>query len=167
MRHRLKRCRPTSRPAVSDRRHTRPCERRATSATIPGPDTSGPTSNPTHMTTHFPTRLLHPTPLRIATVTLCLTLGGCSVVGDWFSHGETDYKGASKRTQPLEVPPDLTQLQKDSRYLPQGGVVTASDLRKPADGTAAAAPAQPGLAPAPANPQVALNTAGNLHLEQD
>ncbi len=120
------------------------------------------------MTTHFPTRLLHPTPLRVATVTLCLMLGGCTVVGDWFSHGETDYKGASKRTQPLEVPPDLTQLQKDSRYLPQGGVVAASDLGKPADGAAGAtAPAQPGLAPAPANPQVALAAAGNLHLERN
>ena len=54
-----------------------------------------------HMNTNFPTRLLHPTPLRVATVTLCLTLGGCTVVGDWFSHGDTDYKGASKRTQPL------------------------------------------------------------------
>ena len=121
------------------------------------------------MTTHFPTRLLHPTPLRVATVTLCLTLGGCTVVGDWFSHGETDYKGAAKRTQPLEVPPDLTQLQKDSRYLPQGGVVTASDLGKPADAASGAAgvPVQPGVAPAPATPEVALSAAGNLHLEHN
>jgi outer membrane protein assembly factor BamC len=114
-----------------------------------------------HMTTLSPTRLLHPTPLRVATVTLCLMLGGCTVVGDWFSHGDTDYKGASKRSQPLEVPPDLTQLQKDSRYLPQGGVVAASDLNKPA-GTAG----QAGAAPAPANPEVALAAAGNLHLER-
>ena len=111
-----------------------------------------------HMNTNFPTRLLHPTPLRVATVTLCLTLGGCTVVGDWFSHGDTDYKGASKRTQPLEVPPDLTQLQKDSRYLPQGGVVTASDLTK--GGTA------PAPAAAPASPEVALAAAGNLHIER-
>jgi outer membrane protein assembly factor BamC len=119
-----------------------------------------------HMTTHFPTRLLHSTPLRVATVTLCLTLGGCTVVGGWFSHGETDYKGASKRTQPLEVPPDLTQLQKDSRYLPQGGVVAASDLNKPG-GAAPVAPT-PAAAeqPAPANPDVALAAAGNLHLER-
>jgi outer membrane protein assembly factor BamC len=98
-------------------------------------------------------------------------LGGCTVIGDWFSHGETDYKGAAKRTQPLEVPPDLTQLQKDSRYLPQGGVVTASDLNKPADAAsgAAAAPTQPGAAPAaaPATPEVALAAAGNLHLEHE
>ncbi len=116
-----------------------------------------------HMTNHFPTRLLRTTPLRVATVTLCLTLGGCTVVGDWFSSGGTDYKGASKRTQPLEVPPDLTQLAKDSRYLPQGGVVTASDLNKPGG---AAAPGQPNVAPAPANPEVALAAAGNLHIER-
>ena len=122
------------------------------------------------MTTHFPTRLLKTTPLRVATVTLCMSLGGCSIIGDWFSHGETDYKGASKRTQPLEVPPDLTQLQKDSRYLPQGGVVTASDLSKPADaasGVPAAAAVQPTAASAPATPEVALAAAGNLHLEHN
>ena len=111
-----------------------------------------------HMTNNFPTRLLQTTPLRVATVTLCLMLGGCTVVGDWFSSGNTDYKGASKRTQPLEVPPDLTQLQKDSRYLPQGGVVTASDLSKGGTGPAQAA--------APANPEVALAAAGNLHIER-
>ena len=112
------------------------------------------------MTTNFPTRLLHSTPLRVATVTLCLMLGGCTVVGDWFSSDRTDYKGASKRTQPLEVPPDLTQLQRDSRYLPQGGVVAASDLGKPG-----AAPG-PGGTAAPANPEVALAAAGNLHIER-
>ena len=110
------------------------------------------------MTTNFPTRLLHSTPLRVATVTLCLMLGGCTVVGDWFSSDRSDYKGASKRTQPLEVPPDLTQLQKDSRYLPQGGVVTASDLGKPGTGAQGAV--------APASPEVALAAAGNLHLER-
>jgi outer membrane protein assembly factor BamC len=138
----------------------------ASSATILGPDTSGQTSTSMLMTTNFPTRLLHPTPLRVATVTLCLMLGGCTVVGDWFSSDRTDYKGASKRTQPLEVPPDLTQLQRDSRYLPQGGVVTASDLNKPGGATA---PAEPGAAPAqaPVNPEVALAAAGNLHLERN
>jgi outer membrane protein assembly factor BamC len=114
-----------------------------------------------HMTTNSPTRLLHPTPLRVATVTLCLMLGGCTVVGDWFSHGDTDYKGASKRTQPLEVPPDLTQLQKDSRYLPQGGVVTASDLSKAGTPGTPAAPVV-----APISPEVALAAAGNLHIER-
>ncbi len=112
------------------------------------------------MTTNFPTRLLSPTPMRVATVTLCLMLGGCTVVGDWFSSDRTDYKGASKRTQPLDIPPDLTQLQKDSRYLPQGGVVTASDLSR-----AGGAPAEP-MAATPGAPAVALNSVGDLHLER-
>jgi outer membrane protein assembly factor BamC len=128
------------------------------------------------MTTTSPTRLLRPTPLRVATVTLCLMLGGCSVLGDWFSGDRTDYKGASKRTQPLEVPPDLTQIQRDSRYLPQSGVIAASDLSK-TGGTAA--PASTGAAPAaavaaaptapaavaPITPEVSLVAAGNLHIE--
>src|ERR1700757_815841 len=49
----------------------------------PPPGTSGQTSTLMPMTTLSPTRLLHPTPLRVATVTLCLTLGGCTVIGDW------------------------------------------------------------------------------------
>jgi outer membrane protein assembly factor BamC len=124
------------------------------------------------MTTHFQTRLLHPTPLRVATVTLCMMLSGCSVFGDWFSHGDTDYKGASKRTQPLEVPPDLSQLQKDSRYLPQGGVVTASDMNRPAGSAPAqanesvAAATQPAAA-ATVTPQVALAAAGDVHIERN
>jgi len=115
------------------------------------------------MTTTLPTHLLHPTPLRVATVTLCLMLGGCTVTGDWFSSDRSDYKSASKRTPPLEVPPDLTQLQRDSRYLPQGGVVAASDLSKPGGG--AAATAAPAAASAPIDPEVALLAAGDLHIE--
>ena len=126
---------------------------------MPGPDLSGLTSTPSHMTTNSPTRLLQPTPLRVAAVTLCLMLGGCTVVGDWWSSEKTDYRGQAKRTQPLEVPPDLTQLQKDTRYLPQGGVVTASDLSKGGAGGPA-----PGVAPA--HPEVALAAAGNLRIER-
>src|ERR1700748_1385148 len=103
-----------------------------------------------HMTTHFPTRLLQSTPLRVATVTLCLTLGGARAVEDGFSQRDPDNKGAPSRPHPLEVPPDLTQLQKDSRYLPQGGVVTASDLSK------AGTPGGPSPAVAPVTPEVAL-----------
>ena len=89
------------------------------------------------MTIHTLPHLLKPTPIRVATLTLCVLLGGCSVIGDWWGAEKSDYKGASKRTQPLEVPPDLTQLQHDSRYLPQGGVVSAANLSN-GPGTAAA-----------------------------
>ena len=141
----------------------------ASSATIPGPDTSGLTSTSMPMTTNFPTRL-HPTPLRVATVTLCLMLGGCTVVGDWFGSDHADYKNNAQRTQPLDVPPDLTQLQRDSRYLPQGGVVTASDLTKPGGSSVAGQPVagQAGTGQQVtviAEPSVALNAIGDIHLE--
>jgi outer membrane protein assembly factor BamC len=52
---------------------------------------------------------------------VALLVSGCSVI-----EGEKiDYKSAGKG-QPLEVPPDLTQLSRDSRYQVPGGTVTAS-----------------------------------------
>ena len=127
------------------------------------------------MTTAFPTRLPLPTPLRVATVTLCLMLGGCTVYGDWFGSNSTDYKNHAKRTQPLEVPPDLTQLTRDSRYLPQGGSISASELNKPAgpggaaSGAVAGTPGASAVAAAPASGPavVALSAAGDLQLERN
>jgi outer membrane protein assembly factor BamC len=107
------------------------------------------------MTTSFSMRLPRPTPVRVATLALTLTIGlgleGCT---SWFG-GKSDYQTGSQRTQPLEVPPDLSQLQKDSRYLPQGGVVAASDLGKP--GVAASAPVAT---------TVAVETLGDMHVER-
>jgi len=60
---------------------------------------------------------------RFALLGLSITLGACSVLqGD-----KIDYKSAATvKTQSLEVPPDLTQLSKDSRYNVPGAAVTAS-----------------------------------------
>ena len=102
------------------------------------------------------------TPLRVAPLTLALLLGGCTIYGDWFGGKESAYKTGSSRTQALDVPPDLTQLSRDSRYLPQGGVVAASDLNKPGAPTTAGAPGVGPAASAPA--QVALVDAGDAHL---
>ncbi|HEX4511469.1 MAG TPA: outer membrane protein assembly factor BamC, partial [Burkholderiaceae bacterium] len=115
------------------------------------------------MTDRFPT----PTPLRAATLALVLMLGGCTLYGDWFGGSNDKYKANAGRTKPLDVPPDLTQLSRDSRYLPQGGVVTASDLNKPG------ATPVPGGAPAGADAtasmpaRVALASAGDAHLVHD
>jgi outer membrane protein assembly factor BamC len=58
---------------------------------------------------------------KLALLTLCAALAACSVL-----EGEKiDYKSAGKGVS-LEVPPDLTQLSKDSRYVVTGGSVTAS-----------------------------------------
>ncbi len=56
-------------------------------------------------------------------------LTGCSSITSTFESNRLDYKSAAKSTVSLEVPPDLTQLQRESRYtLPvvNNGVVNAS-----------------------------------------
>jgi outer membrane protein assembly factor BamC len=78
---------------------------------------------------------------------LALALGGCSSLDGLFGNDKVDYRSSSNaaRTKPLEVPPDLTQLAKDNRYPPLGGVVSASG----ATGAAPAAPAEAGTPVAP------------------
>ena len=63
------------------------------------------------------------TAVRIGLLGLTIALSACSVLeGD-----KIDYKSASKgRT--LEVPPDLKQLSRDSRYTVPGGVVSANAM---------------------------------------
>jgi outer membrane protein assembly factor BamC len=75
-----------------------------------------------------------------------LLLSACS-----FIQGEKiDYKSAGKG-QPLEVPPDLTQLSRDSRYQVPGGPVTASSYE-----VGQAAPSLP----------TAASTAGDVRIER-
>ncbi|MES2259079.1 MAG: outer membrane protein assembly factor BamC [Pseudomonadota bacterium] len=64
--------------------------------------------------------------LVLAAVTLSLT--GCGMIGSVIGTDKVDYKSA-KKASTLDVPPDLTQLQKDNRYsLPDTnrGIATAS-----------------------------------------
>ena len=62
----------------------------------------------------------------LALSALALSLTACTTI---FESDKVDYK-SSKKAAPLEVPPDLTQLQKDNRYAaPEGrGVATASGM---------------------------------------
>nr|WP_061503637.1 outer membrane protein assembly factor BamC [Ramlibacter tataouinensis] len=74
-------------------------------------------------------------------------LSACSVLdGD-----KIDYKSAGKGA-PLDVPPDLTQLSKDSRYQVPGGTVTASAFQ-----VGQAAPDMP----------TAATTLGDVRVERD
>jgi len=59
--------------------------------------------------------------------TLAFSLSACSMLG--LESNKVDYKNA-KRTAPLDVPPDLTQLEKDGRYaVPDSrGIATASGM---------------------------------------
>ena len=68
-----------------------------------------------------------------------LVLGGCSSLDSLISGDKIDYRtSGSNKTTGLEVPPDLTQLTKDSRYQQtQGASVSAAAYQA---GTPAAAP---------------------------
>lgn len=84
-------------------------------------------------------------------------LAGCSSIKSVFESNRVDYKKEGQKSAPkLEVPPDLIQMQKDDRYsIPEGGAVTASGYGRPT------------AAPAMATNAVALNAAGDMHIERD
>jgi outer membrane protein assembly factor BamC len=81
---------------------------------------------------------------------LMVSLSGCGMMGSMMESDKLDYRAATKAA-PLDVPPDLTQLQKDNRYaVPDGrGVATASGFQQ-----------QKGAAPAVASGD-AIGVAGN------
>ena len=68
------------------------------------------------------------TPVRAAILVLTLALGACSSVT---GNGDTiDYGQAARKNNPLEVPPDLSALSTNSRYLPQAtSSVSANQLQ--------------------------------------
>ena len=84
---------------------------------------------------------------KLGVLAMCAALSACS-----YLEGEKiDYKSSGKGVS-LEVPPDLTQLSRDSRYAVQGGVVTASGFA-----IGQAAPAMP----------TAASTVGDVRIERD
>ncbi|MDO9073113.1 MAG: outer membrane protein assembly factor BamC [Rubrivivax sp.] len=93
-----------------------------------------------------------------ALATLALA-AGCTSIGDGlFSGDKVDYRSANVRVQPLEVPPDLTQLAREGRYQPQRGVVSAA---------AAGAAAAPAAVAASAPAVVALVSVEAMRVERD
>jgi outer membrane protein assembly factor BamC len=64
------------------------------------------------------------------TSALLVTLSGCGMISSVIDQDRVDYRGAKKAVK-LEVPPDLTQLEKDNRYaVPEvRGTATASTYR--------------------------------------
>jgi len=96
-----------------------------------------------------------PTPARLSTLALAMLLGGCTILNP-FSGDKVDYKSNTVKAKPLEVPPDLSQLSRDSRFQAQGGVISASATTSPIS-------AQPGVAAAPT---VAVLTRGEIRVER-
>jgi outer membrane protein assembly factor BamC len=74
----------------------------------------------------------------VALTALAFSLAACTTV---FESDKVDYRSA-KKAPPLDIPPDLTQLQKDNRYaVPDGrGIATASGFQQQR-GSAASTPA--------------------------
>ena len=80
-------------------------------------------------------------------VSLLVALAGCSSVDNFLQGDKVDYKSQSAKTAPLEVPPDLTQLQRDGRYAPASGSVSASTYQTGGATLNPAAAAAVGVAP--------------------
>jgi outer membrane protein assembly factor BamC len=89
---------------------------------------------------------------------LVLGLSACSTVDSFLQGDKVDYKSQSTKTAPLEVPPDLTQLQRDGRYAPAGGSVNASTYQAGGATLTPAAAAAVGVAP---------NTLGDMRVVRE
>jgi outer membrane protein assembly factor BamC len=87
-------------------------------------------------------------PLLAASLVL---LGGCGSLG---GSDPVDYRSTVVRAKPLDVPPDLTQLSRESRYQTQGGVVSAAAGNPQAAATTTGTPA------------VAVQGVGELRIER-
>jgi outer membrane protein assembly factor BamC len=86
--------------------------------------------------------------LGAATSLLAATLlAGCGTVEGFLAGEKVDYRSQSVKTAPLEIPPDLTQLQRDGRFVASGGTVSASAYQAGAAAAPAAA-STAGVAPA-------------------
>ena len=110
---------------------------------------------------HPVTRFL-PAPASSATalaLVCALVLPGCSTLDSLMAGDKIDYRTSSAtKTSGLEVPPDLTQLTRDSRYQPvQGGAVSAAAYQA---GTVAASPATVQAV------AVAAQSAGDVRIER-
>jgi outer membrane protein assembly factor BamC len=93
-------------------------------------------------------RVILPCFSRVLTGLSCLALlASCSSVENVMSGDKVDYRSSSSsRANGLEVPPDLTQLSRESRYQqPASGTVSASTFQT-ATAAAAAAPTTPVVA---------------------
>jgi outer membrane protein assembly factor BamC len=88
----------------------------------------------------------------VAVLLASLTLSGCTTVGDALSGDKVDYKsGATTKAPSLAVPPDLSQLTRDSRYVVPGMAVSANAYKV----------AQPS-----ATTSTAANTIGDVRIER-
>jgi outer membrane protein assembly factor BamC len=79
-------------------------------------------------------------------------LSGCSWTGSFFSSDKVAYETAQQSKSPLEVPPDLSQLPRDDRFVvpdrPQTITASGQQAARPAAGPTPAAATGPAVVPA-------------------
>ena len=99
---------------------------------------------------------------RLAGSVLVISLAGCTSVGSVFKGDKVDYRAQSAQTAGLEVPPDLTQLSRDSRYRQDAtGTVSAATYQPPTFGAATGgATTAPGVVPG-TDANVSIERSGN------
>ncbi|SDY31553.1 Beta-barrel assembly machine subunit BamC [Collimonas sp. OK242] len=87
-------------------------------------------------------------------------LAGCSSISSVLEPDRIDYKSAGKVTAPkLDIPPDLTQLQRENRYaIPESNAGTA---------TASGYNLDQSVRPAAAAAAIAPNATPDMHIERD
>ena len=100
------------------------------------------------------------TPVRLGALALVTLMAGCSSTEGLFG-SKVDYKSGAGKTAALEVPPDLTQLARDSRFQPQGGVISAAAAAATPTANVPAAAGSVG-----AMPTVALSARGDVRIER-
>jgi outer membrane protein assembly factor BamC len=107
------------------------------------------------MNVTFTTAAHRARPVALAAAASIALLGGCTIM-DSGSSDSIDYSNNTVRAKPLDVPPDLTQLARDSRYQPQSGVVSAAAVSAGATNSPAAT----------ATGAVALNALEGMRVER-
>ena len=94
------------------------------------------------------TRSQSPRLVLVAVLAISAALAGCSSVENVFAGDKVDYRSTSTtRSSGLEVPPDLTQLSKDTRYQQPNGTISASTFQAQTTAAAAAPTAVATVAP--------------------
>ncbi|ABE45085.1 outer membrane protein assembly factor BamC [Polaromonas sp. JS666] len=69
------------------------------------------------------------TALTISALVAVGLLAGCSTLRDVMEGERIDYKSSATKAPSLDIPPDLTQLNRESRYVVPGTAVTASSYQ--------------------------------------
>ncbi len=95
--------------------------------------------------------------LRLSPLALAAVLAGCTITGSALEGDKVDYKSSGAKQVSLEVPPDLSALQRDQRYAPVAGAINASALQS----------AGPAVAVLPTTANVAPAQIGNVLLMRD